>query len=437
MIVARDDAFYGPTVLSVAREYGVPVRALYRVPLAETRVGDWIRLLLEAATDGYPFEPTARLLAHPLGSGMSKDHWRSVRKARPAGPGAWSSAGLPLPETWPHAWPTEDTRAGWLARLDRLLDAHDLGRKTASWREEVFALMNLKNAAAWLAESADEVLPREDFLRELEELLYAANTPAHPEREGVALHTPLALFGARYRHVFTLGLVEGSFPAPAADDPALDYHERGKLRAENGIRLELADERARRERLSFWMLLRVPQERLVLSYPKLVEHRSALPSPYFALLGADPVPPQPLPAASPEEARKVFLRTDGYEDPVLPRALLAWEIERRREGADPFDAYDGVTGVPLDHASRRFSVSELGTWRAAASGGGRDPSSTSASPRREASRRPCSGASTTRRSGAPSRRPRRGSGRAAPRPRTGGKRSSSACRRQPRRRRSA
>lgn len=44
-----DDAFYG-------REYGVPVRAFYRVPLAETRLGDWLRLLLR----GWMSEGTQR-----------------------------------------------------------------------------------------------------------------------------------------------------------------------------------------------------------------------------------------------------------------------------------------------------------------------------------------------------------------------------------------
>lgn len=360
VIVARDDAFYGPTVLSVAREYGVPVRAFYRLPLAETRVSDWLRLLLEAASDGYPFESTARLLAHPLGPGMPEKDWPHVRKTRPAGLQAWSEAGMPLPTTWPHGWPLEKTRAGWLGRLDALLDANDFGRKTSSWRSEVIALMNLKNAAAWLGEPEEEVLSRADFLRELEELLYVAATPAHSEREGVALHTPLSLFGARYRHIFTLGLVEGAFPAHAADDPALDFYEREKLRNESGIRLELADERARRERLSFWMLLQVPEERLTLSYPSLVDPRAALPSPYFGLLSAEPVPPGPLPAASPEEARRAYLRTETFEDPVLPWALHAWQVERRRESAAPFDLYDGVTSIPVDHVSRRFSVSELG-----------------------------------------------------------------------------
>ena len=48
VLVARDDASYGPTVLSVAHEYGVPVQAFYKVGLSDTRVGYWLNLLLEA-----------------------------------------------------------------------------------------------------------------------------------------------------------------------------------------------------------------------------------------------------------------------------------------------------------------------------------------------------------------------------------------------------
>jgi RecB family exonuclease len=48
------------------------------------------------------------------------------------------------------------------------------------------------------------------------------------------------------------------------------------------------------------------------------------------------------------------------EDAVLGRARASWEVERRREGSDPFDHYDGVLDIPVDFEKRRFSVSELG-----------------------------------------------------------------------------
>ena len=175
---------------------------------------------------------------------------------------------------------------------DELFEAYALDRKVRSWPREVVALSAAKTAVGWLGEPAAETISRERFVEEVEEVLRSTSTPAHPGREGVALHTPLSLYGARYRYVFTLGLTEGGFPPSVADDPALDFHERKRLR-ERGIRLELADERARRERLSFWTLLQVPQERLVLSYPKLVGGREALPSPYFGLVGVEPASPGP------------------------------------------------------------------------------------------------------------------------------------------------
>jgi RecB family exonuclease len=257
-------------------------------------------------------------------------------------------------------WPEENTSAGWMYRFGALFETYALDRKVRSWPREMVALSAAKAAVGWLGEPAAETISRERFVAEVEEVLQSTSTPAHPAREGVALHTPLSLYGASYRYVFTLGLTEGGFPPSVADDPALDFHERNCLRR-RGIRLELAAERTRRERLSFWTLLQVPQERLVLSYPKLVGGRETLPSPYFGLVGVEPGVPMPLPAASLEEARRAYLQRSGMEqDSVLGRARASWEVERRREGPAPFDHYDGVLDIPVDYEDRHFSVSELG-----------------------------------------------------------------------------
>jgi len=357
VVVARDDASYGPTVLSVAREYSVPVQALYRVPVSDTRVGYWLDLLFEALSGGFPFEVTARFLAHPLGPGIPSGRWARARKVHPKGGSAWEEVGVDLSYL---TWPEGDTRAGWMHRFGELFEAYALDRKVRSWPREMVALSAAKAAVGWLGEPAAETISRERFVAEVEEVLQSTSTPAHPAREGVALHTPLSLYGASYRYVFTLGLTEGGFPPSVADDPALDFHERNCLRR-RGIRLELAAERTRRERLSFWTLLQVPQERLVLSYPKLVGGRETLPSPYFGLVGVEPGVPMPLPAASLEEARRAYLQRSGMEqDSVLGRARASWEVERRREGPAPFDHYDGVLDIPVDYEDRHFSVSELG-----------------------------------------------------------------------------
>jgi RecB family exonuclease len=359
VIVARDDAFYGPTVLSVAKEYGVPVRLLYRVTVADTRVGAWLKMLFEAAEEGFPFEMTARLLAHPLGPGLSRKGWAEARRVRASGSAPWEECGVKLAHLdLPHIWPDEDSRAGWAGRFEELLRACDLRSRVGSARREIIALARLREAIGWLAEPQEEETSRERFIAEIFEAMSVTSTPAYPEGEGVALHTPLSLYGARYRHVFVLGLAEATLPAPVSEDPTLDFHER-KLLKEEGIHLELAAERARRERLSFWTLLQVPRERLVLSYPKVVGSRASLASPYFELLEMEPFPPGPLPAASPEEARRAYLQREGYEDQILQHATRAWEVERRREGTDPFDLYDGVLDLPLEAGERHFSASQL------------------------------------------------------------------------------
>jgi hypothetical protein len=130
VLVARDDASYGPTVLSVAHEYGVPVQAFYKVGLSDTRVGYWLNLLLEAVVGGFPFETTARFLAHPLGPGIPSGRWAGARKTHPKGAAAWEQMGLDMTLL---AWPKEDTRAGWLGRIDGLFEAYALDRKVRPW----------------------------------------------------------------------------------------------------------------------------------------------------------------------------------------------------------------------------------------------------------------------------------------------------------------
>lgn len=373
-LVSRDDASYGPEVLSVAREYGVLVGALYRLPLTRTRLGAWLGLLLEVCEEDFPFETTTHLLAHPLGPEVSDDTWARAqdktwdekRSPYPAGAAAWREVGVYFSgERWPCNWPDSDTRSGWAERFERLLDAHGLDDKVQRWPEEETALIRLRESLPSREPSTpfgDERLTRATFVEEVRELLRLTLTPVHPEPEGVALHTPLSSFGTSYRYVFAMGLAEGTFPAPVSDVPELDFHERGKLRGK-GIGVELAGERADRERLSFWMLLQVPTVRLTLSYPKHMEDRQALPSPYFKLLGLEPAPAIQRIAASPQEARRDYLRRECpaelEDDPVLDHARHALEVEERRESEAPFDHYDGALGVPLDLESREFSASQL------------------------------------------------------------------------------
>ena len=358
VLVARDDASYGPTVLAVAWEYGLPLRAFYAVPLNETRLGAWVSLLLEAVMSGLSFEPTARLLAQPLGPGLTDKQWREVRKRHPSDLSKWRTCGVNLTNL---AWRTSDTRAGWVSRLQNQMKVSELRRRAGFWAREIIAFHTLENELPVLAEPGDEMLSLEAFAGEVMELLSILTVPAQPGSGGVELHTPLSIFGAYYKHVFVLGMNEGVFPAPIKEDPLLDFYERRML-AEAGFEIESATDVPRRETLSFYSLLQTVGENFTLSYPKSVGVSVALPSPYISRLGIDPstCAPPPTAVSSIEELRRICLRGEEYiEDPVLPRARLALMIELRRESVEAHDEYDGVLSLPLDLSEHVWSVSQL------------------------------------------------------------------------------
>jgi len=347
-LVARDDAAVGPLVLAVAWEYGVPLRALYAVPLADTRLGGWVSTLLEAATSGFPFEATARLLAHPLGPGLTAEAWEAARRVHPQGADAWREYGAPEALFALPAWGTR----GALARALRgALESLALRRRALPWPRELLAYHALLDGLASLPDP-DEELSLEAFRAEVAELLLAESVPAAPGRGGVELHTPLSLAGAAYDHLFVLGLNEGRFPPPVRDDPALDFFELRRA-AEAGFPAESPAEAAHREALHLFALLAGARERVVLAY----NHRDGGPSPFLAPFGEGRAP-EPV-AASPEELRRARLQRGGAEDPVFDAARAAWRVELAREGPHPPDAHDGVTGLGVDPSGRTFAVTEL------------------------------------------------------------------------------
>jgi len=359
-LVARDDAFYGPIVSSVAWEYGLPIRALYAVPLSETRIGTWVRLLFEVALNKLPFEATARLLAQPLGPGLPDKQWAAVRARHPSGLARWQALGVNLAPL--AALPQQDTRSAWVEHLQELLSAFDIGSKVGSWSREVLAYYTLLSELSALAEPSAEILTKEGFAAEVMELLVLLTVPAQPGSGGIELHTPLTLFGTRHAHLYVIGMAEGMLPAMTAEDAILDFHERHKL-AKMGFELETAADAARREALSFYALLQTATETITLSYPRTMQGRETIPSPYLARLGIDvsvTTAMPTLPASSPEELRRILLRhDDDPEDPVLTNARRAFAVERGRESTNVHDEYDGATGKPFDFTNHVWSASQL------------------------------------------------------------------------------
>lgn len=354
-LVARDDAFYGPTVLAVAWEYEVPVRAFYSVPVAQTLLGAWLQLLTEAVLRDLPYEATLRLLGHPYGPDLPASWWDAVRTAHPVGLTDWQ----PHMDLSPLNWPVEDTRGGWATRMVQLLEGFEIAKKAGAWPRERFAVEEVLEGLGLIGEPADEAISKTRFIRELRDALSTFSVPAQPGLGGVELHTPLSLFGARYPHVFVLGLAADHLPARVSDDPTLDFHER-EILAKHGILLESPAEAARRETLSFATLLQVPAGSLTLTYPKLMADRPTLPSVYLQALGLSPTAAQPMPPASPEEARRGWLgHVHPVADALVPHIRAALGVERRREGADPWDEFDGVVGIPIPMAGRTFSATQI------------------------------------------------------------------------------
>lgn len=356
VLVARDDTLYGPRVLDVAYEYKLPVRALYGVPLNATRLGAWVQLLLEVIQEKFPFESTARLLRHPLCSAISAPVWQEARTQHPSDLLAWQNLGVNLSLL---DSPHEDSRANWVERMQDVLNKFNLRQGAGRWAREIVAYYEFQEVLVDLSKPEEETITFGEFAADVMGSLALVTVPAQPGRGGVELHTPFSLFGAKFQHVFVLGAVEGILPALVQDDPILDFYER-KLLRQQGFEFEDAAQAARREVISFYALLQTPTQSLTFSYPQMIGKEATSPSPYLSRLRLEILQPPPLPVASLEEARQIYLRREILpNDDVLPQAVHAWNVEKRREGADPYDEYDGVIGLPLDPDRRVFSASQL------------------------------------------------------------------------------
>lgn len=355
-VVARHEQAYGPSLVAVADEYGVPFRVLYRVPVAETRFGSWLRIGLEVVAEGFPFEETARWLADPLAGALDEAPWPLARRVHPAGEARWRELGVTLPRL---PWPDEAARSEFADRLSGIFDAFDVARRSARWPREASAFQALAEQLRTLPD-ADREVSFERFRAEVGEILSILTVPASPGHGGVELHTPLSLFGARLDHVFVLGAAEGQLPDPVRPDPLLDPFERTRLSRVNPA-IETVRAAARREEISFWALLQCAETRITLTWPKLLGRSETLPSPYLDRLGIEPHDTRAATIASKRELRRVYLPEDreGVDDPLLVQARHARRIELDRESEKPPDRYDGVTGIAYAEPSRGIGVSRL------------------------------------------------------------------------------
>ncbi len=362
VLVTNDEQLYGETIVNTAWEYSLPVRVTYEIPLEQTRMGAWLKLLLEAIADNFPFEATAKLLSHPLAQYMSEEIWATARQQHPQGLSAWQELGIDL--NLLNFKQKVCNREVWIQQLQNILIDWDVLEKGKLWAKEITAYYRIQEALIELSQPAGQKLSLTAFIREISEILALLTVPAQPGTGGIELHHPNALLGTNYPYVFILGSGEGILPTAIAEDPLLDFYSRKQL-VKQGLEIETAIDLARRGTFNFYCLLGIPTKQITFSYPESIARADILPSPYLARLGLQPTAIDTLPLASIELARQVYLRQAKLLDPQTNRTLLiskitqAWQVEAQRESENAPNEYDGVIGISVSPHTKIFSASQL------------------------------------------------------------------------------
>ena len=254
VLVTKEEQLYGKTLIDVAWEYNLPVEVGYEIPLEQTRVGAWFKILLEVIRDNFPFEATAKLLSHPLANYMTAEIWSQARQTYPHGLTAWQKLGVDLSLL--------DFRQGnyrrdiWVKRLLDIFSSWDILEKAKGWAREIVAYYRIQEALQELSQPEAQQLTKRAFTKEINEILALLTIPAQPGRGGIPLHCPDSLLGTSYPHVFVLGSAEGILPTAIADDPILDFYSRKQL-VKQGLSIETAVDIAQRETFCFYCLLGV------------------------------------------------------------------------------------------------------------------------------------------------------------------------------------
>ncbi|HEY9767586.1 MAG TPA: PD-(D/E)XK nuclease family protein [Coleofasciculaceae cyanobacterium] len=360
VLVTREEKLYGEILIDVAWEYNLPVQVSYEISLAQTRLGAWLKLLLEAIADNFPFETTAKLLSHPLAKYMSAEIWSSARQTHPQGLTAWQKLGVDLSLLNVSG---NYRREVWINRLLDILSTWDVLEKAKSWAREIMAYYRLQEGLRELIKPEAQQLSKQAFINEINEILALLTIPVQPGRGGIELYCPTSLRGTNYPYVFVLGTVAGILPAAIADDSILDFHNRKQL-AQQGLNIQTAVDLAQKETFDFYCLLNIPTNRITFSYPELIDRNPVIPSPYLSRLGLQPIVAN-LPIASIERARQLYLRqphllqSETSSSLLIPQITKAWQVEVHRESAIAPDQYDGIIGISIDPQSKIFSASQL------------------------------------------------------------------------------
>jgi RecB family exonuclease len=359
-MVCEDINEYVHLISGIGEEYGLPVSINHSVPLGQTTVGGLVKLIFDVAGNDFEFEACVRLLQHRLGPGFSEGKWAETRRTRPPGRAEWEAS---VPVLACMNWPDEQTVHQWCGTLRKCLEAFEVRVKCSHSPSDLTAFNGFLDTLRELSSvEGGQLRPRDYFIATNSDLLSTTLTPFSTAKGGAILHSTRTIVGAKFDHVFVLGMAEGSLPSSVSENPVVDFYERGEL-AKAGVRFETAAEVARWDRLAFYFTLLTAEKSIAFTYPKSIEDKEKIASSYFAKLGLTPDPARAerhIPSSIEELRRAILTRDDSViGDDVLPDAILRYGVELGREISRYFDEFDGVTGTPIDPNIRTWSVSQL------------------------------------------------------------------------------
>jgi len=366
-IVCRDMKTYSQPIISVAREYGLPVRLDCEIAIAETELGRFIALILDvvekrsseeiaagagSSRRGFAYGSTMRLMQHRLGPGLTEPQKAAAYRSIPSDYDAWRSISEEVELVYaPGGRPFAD----WVLWLRNLLGRWDVRakEKLGSSAEEIEAYRRLFRSLEQVeCDFGAQPIDVSHFAADIADTLANVSTPLHAARGGVLIAEPNDMAGRSFDTLFVVGMAEGSLPAISSDSNVIDFFECEQLR-EHGIHFQDALEVPRWEALSFYFSLLACRRRIIFSYPKFALDREQIASSYFKRLGLATLPDAEKYVSSRGEYRRAFLadpaRRDG--DEVFSAAMRQFDVERRRESSEPADQYDGVIGIPIDRTN--------------------------------------------------------------------------------------
>ncbi len=359
VLVARDELLYGATLLDIAWEYNIPIRAFYDIALETTRFGAWLINLLEViavSDNNFPFDITTKLLHHPLAKQIDAQIWQQAQLNYPVTLEAWQEIGVDLSCLY---FPSQGSRKDYLQLLETIFTSWNTKAKVQFWAKEIVAFYRFQQALSNWSELNKESITKRQFIQELQEIISIISIPIQPGRGGVEFHSPLSLLGAKYQYVFVLGMVDGIFPKNLTEDVVLDFYLRKQL-VSQGWDIATAVTIAQKERLYFYYLLQVATKSMTFSDPLLLEQESTILSPYLQALNLQISPIETPYLASWEEIRQTYLRQKlSLKDNILQNARKSWKIEQERENNPVLGEYQGVINISLSPNQFTFSASQL------------------------------------------------------------------------------